>query len=165
MPVTRAQAEQIAQLAAASRPHGARRWDIPGIVAAIGKVQHLALADVAMAALRGASDRSLDTPGAIANTGSSCWRERLSEPGSTRRPFDRQRSCQICGFEREDCARRWAKHPTDSHEFEPIGSDPGRLPRDQTKAVVDELRDIARPAPTTSQEPPTGGSSASGGHA
>ena len=49
MPVTKAQAASLAELAAACRPHGAPRWDAAGIVAAIGKVKHLSLADVALA--------------------------------------------------------------------------------------------------------------------
>lgn len=84
MPVTRHQAELIAELAADMRPHGAGRWDHPGIVAAIYRVQTLALADVAMAAFRAAADRTLNTPAAIGDTKSSAWRERLTEPVPTK---------------------------------------------------------------------------------
>lgn len=79
MPVTREQAAQLASLAAAMRPHGARRWDEPGIVAAIAKVAHLALSDVAMAVTRAASDRTADNPGVISATTSIHWREKAAE--------------------------------------------------------------------------------------
>lgn len=84
MPVTQAQAHDIATLAVQCRPHGARHWDIPGVVAAISKVQHLALADVTCAAMRAASDRTIETPAPIGITTSSAWRERLSEPTPTK---------------------------------------------------------------------------------
>lgn len=85
MPVTRHQAQLLAELAADLRPRGARRWDIPGIINAIEKVQTLALADVAATVVRAATDHTLDTPGAIGNTQTSAWRERerLVPAGST----------------------------------------------------------------------------------
>jgi hypothetical protein len=97
MPVTESQAHALAAITVACRPHGARRWDEPGVVAAIGHVQRLALADVAMACIRAASDRSLNTPAAIGNTQSSAWRERLAEAP----PVDpkRKRYCRTHSME------------------------------------------------------------------
>lgn len=87
--------ERLATLAADARPHGARRWDIPGTVAAIRKVQHLALADVAMAVVRAASDRSLNTPAAIADLRSSAWRERLTDPIPAKPEYCRTHQVQL----------------------------------------------------------------------
>lgn len=80
MPVTKEQAEHIAALAVECRPHGARQWTIEQVIQALGEVRHMRLADVAMAALRGAADRDNLTPKLLANPGSDAYRERLSEP-------------------------------------------------------------------------------------
>lgn len=61
----------------------ARQWDEAGIAAAIRKVAHLHHADVALAVIRAADDPDLDTPGAIANTRASCWRERGDDRPAT----------------------------------------------------------------------------------
>ncbi len=84
MPVSDQWAERLTVLAQDLRPHGARRWDAPGVLAHIRKVQHLALGDVTMAVTRAACDRTLDTPAAISNTRSSAWRERVAEQPTTR---------------------------------------------------------------------------------
>ena len=73
MPVTHDQAQQLASLACAIRPYGARRWDAPGVMAALGHVKELDLAEVAMVVIAGAADRTLDTPAAIGNTKSPLW--------------------------------------------------------------------------------------------
>ena len=79
MGVTKDQAIRLSELACDMRPHGAPRWDVPGVLAQIEKVAYLALADVTMAVARAASDRTLNTPGAISNLRSTCWRERVAE--------------------------------------------------------------------------------------
>ncbi|MGH6979152.1 MAG: hypothetical protein ACRED4_07660, partial [Brevundimonas sp.] len=61
MTVTKEQADMLAALAAAARPTGAPRWDIPGILTAIGRVKHLALPDVMRAVANAAADRNLNT--------------------------------------------------------------------------------------------------------
>lgn len=86
MPVTKDQAQMIANLAAASRPTGASRWDHAGIVAAVAKVKHLALPDVVTAVMRAAADRTIETPGAIGNMRSSAWTERVTKPTGWRPP-------------------------------------------------------------------------------
>jgi hypothetical protein len=112
MPVTKEQADLLAILAAACRPHGARRWEAPGIVAAIGKVKHLALADVAFATLRAAVDRNLETPGAIGNTKAPCWAERIAEPPTRRHPSPAE-ACRRCG---RDLAPGCCDQPTRRNE-------------------------------------------------
>lgn len=82
-------------LAADARANGARRWDTPGTIAAIRKVQHLALPHVAMAVLRAAADRTLNTPAAIADLRSSAWRERLTEPIATEPEYCRTHQVQL----------------------------------------------------------------------
>ncbi len=138
MTITRAQAEQLAELATAARPHGARRWDIPGIIAAIGRVQQLALADVAMATMRAAADRTIDTPAVIANTRSSAWRERLAETA----PVEKWTGpvCDVCSLPKPDCERR----PHSGHAFATRTDHDRRLPPDQIADVVAELADRAR---------------------
>jgi hypothetical protein len=76
--------DRLAMLAIDCRPHGAPQWDMPGTRAAIKRVQHLALADVAAACARGGADRTLRTPAALGDTTSSAWRERLTEPVPTK---------------------------------------------------------------------------------
>lgn len=104
MPITPEQAHQLAPLIAAARPYGARRWDGPGIVAALKRVQHLALADIACAAFRAASDRTMDTPAPIGDTTSTAWRERLVEPTPTVVRHHRH-GCDTCGKPEADCKR------------------------------------------------------------
>ena len=79
MPVTKDQAHMLAALAIAARPYGAPTWDAPGVVAAIGKVSNLLLADVALAVIRAATDATAKTPAVIANTSSQHWREKTQQ--------------------------------------------------------------------------------------
>lgn len=89
MPISREQAHLVAGLACDARPHGAPRWDPPGVVAAIGRVNHLALPDVVCAAMRAAADRSMRTPAPIGDPTSSAWRERIAEPVPTKKTYCR----------------------------------------------------------------------------
>lgn len=141
MPVTRTQAEQLAPLVAAARPHGARQWDLPGIVAAIGHVQHLNLADVAAACFRAAADRTLQTPAAIGDTRSSAWRERLTEPVPTRPVICRIHGTQYAGGICPSCRADQLANDTTS----PPGT---RLPADQAHDITLELHNRRAPATT-----------------
>lgn len=102
MPLTKPQAEALTMLAIAARPSGARRWDGPGVIAALAKVAHLDLANVVMATMRAAADRNIETPGVIANTSSSCWRERVGERTGAQPP-KREEACLTCGRYLDAC--------------------------------------------------------------
>lgn len=95
--------QRLVTLAIDCRPTGAPRWDAQGIAAAIRKVQHLALADVAHAVIRAADDRSLQTPAPIGIPGSSCWRERSTERIGTATPPRREEACVECNKRVELC--------------------------------------------------------------
>lgn len=140
MPVTDQDARALAYLAARMRPHGARRWDEAGIVAAIGKVKHLALADVALAVVHAADDRSLETPAPIGNVRSTCWRERNPDRPAEHKPYVREHTCGVCGFAETDCRARWEG----DHEFEQMGSIP-LLDKDEAVEVVTELKNHLQP--------------------
>lgn len=101
MPLTKPEAEALTMLAVAARPSGARRWDGPGVIAALGKVAHLDLANVVMATMRAAADRSVDTPAVIANPRSPCWAERINQV--TPRSPSRDHQCWSCGRDLDDC--------------------------------------------------------------
>lgn len=128
MPVEQQWADRLVVLAQDLRPHGARRWDAPGILAAIRQVQHLALGDVVMAVTRAACDRSLDTPAAIANLRSSAWRERVAEPTATAHdPFDRRTFCGSCGQPKSRCT----SNPHADHEYESAEQRDARVARER----------------------------------
>ena len=133
MPVTKPQAEMLAALATAARPHGAPRWDAPGVMAALAAVRHLDLAEVLMAVGRAARDRDLNTPAAIGNTAAPCWVERPVERWMPDKTTAEGR-CGVCGKARAVCesAPRFAD---DDHCFEPDFRRP-------SGSAVDELRDI-----------------------
>jgi hypothetical protein len=130
--VTHDQAQLLATLARAIRPHGARRWDEAGIVAAIGRVKHLALADVAQAVIRAADDRSLETPGAIGNPSAPCWKERVADRPQPITPYDPAKFCDICG--------KSSHAATSDHEFITAAEHARRLSHDTHKP---SLRDLA----------------------
>lgn len=102
MPVTPEQAHMLASLAVACRPHGAPRWDEPGVVAAIRKVAHLYLADVIRAAINAAEDRDLQTPGAIGNPQAPCWRDWVPMR-ETPTPPKVADACTVCGRHVDAC--------------------------------------------------------------
>lgn len=153
MPVTKDQAQMLAVLTAACRPHGATRWDEAGIVAALAKVRHLSLADVALAAIRAADDRELQTPGVIGNLASSCWKERDTDRPTTRVEWpDDAHRCRTCSLPKADCDRLWDDHP-----FEPI-TDQKRDP-DTIAKITAALRQAKAetPEPRPKPEPSTKG--------
>ena len=147
MPVTDQDARALAYLAARMRPHGARRWDEAGIVAAIGKVKHLSLADVALAVTRAADDRTLETPAPIGNVRSTCWRERSTDRPAEHKPFVREHTCGVCGYAKSECEARWSE----DHEFEQMGSIP---PLEEAEAVevVTELKNHIQPLRTVAEQ-------------
>ena len=140
MPVTDQDARALAYLAARMRPYGARRWDEPGIVAAIAKVKHLGLADVALAVVHAADDRDLETPAPIGNVRSSCWRERNPNRPPEHKPYVREHTCGVCGFPETECKARWSE----DHDFEQMGSIPP-LDKDEAVEVVTELKNHLQP--------------------
>ncbi|HEY9352594.1 MAG TPA: hypothetical protein VIP28_05060 [Nocardioides sp.] len=140
MPVTDQDARALAYLAARMRPHGARRWDEAGIIAAIGKVKHIALADVALAVVRAADDRTLETPAPIGNLRSTCWRERNANRPAEHKPYVREDTCGTCSLPESECRLRWE----DDHEFERMGSIQ-QLPKEEAVEVVTELKNHVQP--------------------
>lgn len=116
MPVTKDQAEMIATLAVAARPHGARRWDAPGVMAAMSRVRHLDLAEVMMAVARAARDSELNTPAPIGNPAALCWIERPVERFEPDKTTAEDR-CGICGRSRGRCESA-PRHADDDHSFE-----------------------------------------------
>lgn len=142
MPVTKDQAILIAELAAAARPFGARRWDIAGIVAAIRPVAQMHLADVILAAIRAADDHTLDTPAAIGNTKSSCWRERGTDrPTTTDARICPQHAVQfhgpICPSCKADSIAQDADQPPADHHRQ---HEPKRPLRELVQAASEETQ-------------------------
>lgn len=117
MTVTEKQLKHIAWLAKERRYSllGAKKWDMPGIEAALHRVAHLELADVTCAAMRAAVDRSIDTPAPIGDPRSSCWRERLLDRGRQFEVVTREDRCKTCSRSRSACAA----DPHGEHAFEP----------------------------------------------
>lgn len=138
MPVTKPQAEALTTLAIACRPHGARHWDAAGVMAQILKVRHLSLADVALAVIRAADDRSLETPAPIGNPRAHCWKERANDRPQEPTPYDPQTACGICDKPEAKCrAHAWS-----GHEYQPkpaILRD--RIPDEHAGDIVLGLRD------------------------
>ena len=136
MPVTKDQAQQIAALAAAIRPHGARRWDQAGIVHAIGRVQHMDLGEVAMVVICAAADRKLDTPAAIGNVTTPIWQQRWRNPEPVTAPISNgpANRCGICSQPEHRCRA----HLNSGHEF---------------ISALDHLRNVRRDADSTEETP------------
>ena len=112
MPVTPDQARLLAALAVACRPHGAPRWDEAGVMAAIKRVADRSLADVCLAVIRAADDRTATTPGVLTATGSLHWRERNHDRPTEHQPFEPGGTCDTCGQREDVCRARWADdHP------------------------------------------------------
>lgn len=135
--MTKDQATMLATLAVACRPIGAKRWDAPGVIAALAKVNTLHLADVIHATIRAASDATLDTPAAIGNTASPSWRAYLDSRTLTTsgRQVRADERCNDCGK-----PETHPLHPGD-HPFEHVHRTDG----DPT-AAVDHLRNLLRNA-------------------
>lgn len=97
MPLNDQDIRALTYLAGRCRPTGAPRWDDAGIAAAIAKVRHLHLADVALSVIRAADDAKAQTPGVIANTSAPNWQERGTRPVA-HEPFDPRTACDVCSL-------------------------------------------------------------------
>lgn len=88
-------------------------WDRPGIIAELGKARAMAPAsDLAIAAVRAASDPNNRTPAVIGMEGAH-WRGSAVAP---KRTFVRAETCGICSLPRNACELRWAH----DHDFESL---------------------------------------------
>jgi hypothetical protein len=147
MTVTREQAEALAVLTAAARPHRAPQWDVPGIVTAIKNVAHLDLAEVMKACGRAAQMRDLRTPAPIGDLRSTAWRERLVELATPTRP----RICPVHGTQ-------YTTAVCSSCRADELGEDrpreyaSGQLAAEDASEVVNDLRD--RVAKARGDDPP-----------
>ena len=141
MTVTADQAKMLTTLALAIRPHGAPRWDGPGVMAALKRVAHLKLSDVTRAVTRAAEDAGLQTPAPIGIPTSPCWADKVLDDSPVRNVVPRGLRCTVCDNDHERCRRLW----TGDHEF----ARPS--PRDvDLSPVVAELKDHVRPTPSES---------------
>jgi hypothetical protein len=100
MPTTEQQRRAIAYLTRTSRDatYGAPTFDEPGIMTALGKVRHLDVGTVTMAAMRCAADKSIKTPAMIGDPSSSVYVERVGPERAPRHPT-RDQACCTCGRE------------------------------------------------------------------
>ena len=112
MPLNDQDIRALSYLAARCRPPHAPRWDEAGIAAAIAKVKHLHLADVALSVIRAADDAKAETPGVIANTQAPNWQER-GVRAVPHEPYDRHTFCGICGQTQSRCE----SNPHAEHTF------------------------------------------------
>lgn len=146
MPIDKDQAEMLATLAVAARPHGAPRWDPPGVLAALAKVRHLALPDVMRAVANAAEDRDLKTPGAIANPTAPCWRTKTTEPTWVPATIPREHRCSTCSKPRERCTTN--RIAGDDHPFTPdIRRDTGTNTTATVEALKAEIQPMRQPQP------------------
>lgn len=113
--ITKSQAEALTSLAVAIRPHGARQWDAAGVMAAILKVRHLHLADVAMAVIRAADDRALETPAPIGNPKARCWVDKKPDHPRPLEPYDVAQVCGVC--EKRESVCRAIPKSVSGHTF------------------------------------------------
>lgn len=152
MTFTRDQADHLAALAQAIRPQGAPRWDAAGIMAALAKVRHLSLADVALAVIRAADDRDAKTPAVITNLRSPHWRERNPDRPRELDHTAPEYRCATCNKPKDRC--HVTRIADDDHEFESLiearrrKSDPERA-RQIAEALKGEIR---HPTDTHPQE-------------
>lgn len=127
MPLTDQDIRALTFLASRCRPPGAPPWDEAGIAAAIAKVRHLHLADVALATIRAADDPTAKTPGVIANPTSPNWRERGTDRPHQHEPFERDAICGWCSRDRHICEA----DPIAGHAFESIPDRDARVARER----------------------------------
>lgn len=97
--------------------HNASAWDEPGIMAALTRVQHLDIGNVAMAAMRCAADATIKTPAMIGDPASSVYRERLG-PERARRHTSPATACRTCGRDvGPDCCDRPSSQPEPAGDY------------------------------------------------
>jgi hypothetical protein len=122
-------------------------------MAAIAKVRHLSLADVALAVIRAADDRALETPAPIGNPKAHCWRERADDRPQPTTPYDHSSACGICD-KTEQAARptRTARHTTSRSRS---AASPNASPDEHAADIVLGLRDRVAKAQHTEDNPST----------
>ena len=143
MTVTDQEIRAIAFLAKACRPTGAARWDEAGIVAAIAKVRDRQLATVAMAVIRAASDRDVESPGVIPSNGSH-WAESAAVASYIPNVIPPAERCGICNKARQKCQTD-PRHADDDHVFD----DGRRNEFDLPRVVADLKAQVVPVAPPT----------------
>lgn len=148
MTVTREQAETLAGLIADCRPHGARQWDVPGILAAVWRVKDRQLVEVIRAFTRGAEDRTAHTPTVVV-TNPTYWREPALERPATKAEYCRIHGTALRGGICPSC--RADQLNPDGRPSSPARPNRG-LPVDQIHELVGEIRDHAHPTPATETE-------------
>ena len=119
MTINDQQRRAIAFLTCSSRSstHGATNFDEPGVMAALGKVRHLDLGTVTMAAMRCAADPSIKTPAMIGDPSSAVYRERVGPEVARRHPSPAT-ACHTCGRDLTDtCCDQPTRQPTPSSDY------------------------------------------------
>lgn len=152
MTVTRDQAQILATLAVACRPHRAPTWDADGVMAAIAEVKHLSLPEVVLAVIRAAADRDAQTPGVIPKLTGSHWSEQLKPPLWQPAPWDPADICTTCSQRRSVCEAR-PRVADDDHEFVSRATHAAESARpfEAVERIVADLRQ------RTADEPPERG--------
>lgn len=131
------QARMLTALALDCRPTGAPRWDAAGVMAAIKRVAHLALADVTHAVIRAAEDRDARTPAVITATNSLHWQDRNPDRPALIERATAVEHCHICG-------KTFLRHTATDHEFESLGQFLARRqPPDPDRHLAAELKQLA----------------------
>jgi len=136
MPVTKQQAQMLAALAVACRPHRAPTWDEPGVMANIGKVADRSLSEVVLAVIRAAADHECISPGVIPSAGSH-WNEQLKPAKFKPQVLKPEERCKTCGKSQHDCVR----NPWADHDFEADIHRPREL---DITPVVTELKGLGK---------------------
>lgn len=157
MPVTKEQAQILATLAVACRPHRAPTWDEAGVMAAIAGVRHMALPEVALAVIRAAADRDAITPGVIPKLGGSHWQEQLKPGLYEPNVWDPADVCTTCSLTRAACQGR-PRVADDDHEFVSRAHNAAATarPAEELERIVTALRDVkATEPPPEHPEPVT----------
>jgi hypothetical protein len=117
MTVTKDQAQMIAFLAVACRPHRAPTWDEAGVLANIAKVKDRSLAEVIVAVIQAASDRECISPGVIPSSGTH-WQVQMKPPSFVPNVLGPGERCGVCGKSAEVC-RTAPRFADDDHAFTP----------------------------------------------
>ena len=143
MTVTDQEIRALTFLAKACRPTGAARWDEAGTVAAIAKVRDRQLATVAMAVIRAAADRDVESPGVIPTNGSH-WAESAAVASYIPNVIPPAERCGICNKARAKCVSD-PRHADDDHVFD----DGRRNEFDVPRVVADLKAQVVPVAPPT----------------
>jgi hypothetical protein len=139
--ITKDQAQMLAHLAIACRPHRAPTWDEAGVMANIAKVKERALPEIVMAVIQAAADRECVSPGVIPSPGSH-WQVAMKPPPFVPNVLGPGDRCGICGQSRDRCttAPRFGdpkRDENDDHVFTPDYRPPTET---DVAATVDALK-------------------------